>query len=135
MDDNSIKEIIALLREKKGLSQTELANRIGIDRNTYRNLEKGDTRILSPHIEAIAKELGTTTEHLLLGTDLEEERKLSLNDIDARETELVSIVRNMYSEKISMLEKEVADLKELVEILKSRIYDKDLIISMLRKNS
>lgn len=135
MDDNSIKEIIALLREKKGLSQTELANRIGIDRNTYRNLEKGDTRILSPHIEAIAKELGTTTEHLLLGTDLEDERKLSLNDIDARETELVSIVRNMYSEKISMLEKEVADLKELVEILKSRIYDKDLIISMLRKNS
>lgn len=131
MDDNSIKQIMGALREKQGLSQLEMADRIGVDRNTYRNIEKGTTKIICPHLESIAEALGTSTEHLLLGYDPND---ISLEEASRAQSKLHEM-EALYNSNIEKLEREIKALHEMIEILKEQLRDKDMIISMLRKNS
>ena len=67
MDNNSVKENIARIRKASGISQTEMAERLGMSRTAYRNLEKGDTRLISETMEKIAAVLDRTPEELVLG--------------------------------------------------------------------
>lgn len=67
IDDSSIKHTIYFRRRMLGISQDEMASRLGIDRNTYGNLETGKTRIINRHMHAIAEQLGSSLEELLLG--------------------------------------------------------------------
>ena len=67
MDNASIKENIYRKRNEEGISQDEMARRLGIVRNTYRKIERGPVRLLSEHIDGIAEVLGTTPEELVLG--------------------------------------------------------------------
>ena len=58
--------IIKRLREQKGLSQVELAKKIGVSKQTLYKYEKGIvTNIPSDKIEALAKALETTPEVLM----------------------------------------------------------------------
>ena len=41
MDNNSIKQNILKIRMEHNMSQTKMADALGIARNTYRKLEKG----------------------------------------------------------------------------------------------
>ena len=50
MDNASIKENIFRIRTEKGLSQDEMARKLGVVRNTYRKIEKGDIRLISGHV-------------------------------------------------------------------------------------
>ena len=50
MDNASIKENIFRRRTERGLSQDEMARQLGVVRNTYRKIEKGDIRLISEHI-------------------------------------------------------------------------------------
>ena len=67
MDDKHIKTTIRSYREARRISQIEMAERLGIDRNTYRNIEHGRTRLLSVHLPRIAQELGVSVDELCLG--------------------------------------------------------------------
>lgn len=67
IDDNSIKHTIFLRRRMLGISQDEMASRLGLDRNTYGNLETGKTRMINRHLQAVAGQLGISLEELLLG--------------------------------------------------------------------
>lgn len=59
-------KIIKLLREQKGFSQVELADKIGVSKQTLYKYEKGIvTNIPSDKIESLAKALGTTPEVLM----------------------------------------------------------------------
>lgn len=59
-------KIIKRLREQKGFSQVELADKIGVSKQTLYKYEKGIvTNIPSDKIEALAKVLGTTPEVLM----------------------------------------------------------------------
>jgi transcriptional regulator with XRE-family HTH domain len=58
---------IRSVREAIGLSQDELAKRIGLSRPSMVNVEAGNQRLMLHSIESIAKALGTTVRHLLKG--------------------------------------------------------------------
>jgi transcriptional regulator with XRE-family HTH domain len=53
--------------EQAGISQAELARRIGISKNAMNAIEAGDTDPRASRIVAIAQELGVSTDALLLG--------------------------------------------------------------------
>lgn len=53
-------------RERVGLSQIELARRIGLSKNAMNSIETGDTDPRASRIVAIARELGISTDTLLL---------------------------------------------------------------------
>ena len=67
MDNASIKENIFRIRTEKGLSQDEMARKLGVVRNTYRKIEKGDIRLISGHVSELAEIFGISEEELILG--------------------------------------------------------------------
>lgn len=58
---------MVMIRASLGLTQQELAARIGLERASVANIETGRQRILLHDIENIATALGTTPKHLLRG--------------------------------------------------------------------
>ena len=52
MDNASIKENIFRIRTEKGLSQDEMARKLGVVRNTYRKIEKGAETPSPPPLRA-----------------------------------------------------------------------------------
>ena len=54
-------------RERVGLSQIELARRIGLSKNAMNSIEAGDADPRASRIVAIAQVLGVSTDALLLG--------------------------------------------------------------------
>lgn len=133
MDDNSIKGNISALREESDISQTEMAIRLGIDRNTYRKIEKGETRLLNGRVADIARELGVSTEKLVLGYDP------AGPGIDSRVEDYKEAFRQReqalvenYEHKLEELRREIKGLRELSDTLKEQVKDKNAIISFLR---
>jgi len=51
---------VKAIRGKRGLSQGELAKRIGATRSHVANLENGHRKLTPLHVDRIAKALGTT---------------------------------------------------------------------------
>lgn len=58
---------IRMIREMLGLSQDDLAKRVGLTRVSVTNTEIGRQRLLLDGIERYATALGTTPKHLLKG--------------------------------------------------------------------
>lgn len=56
---------IRLLRERKGLSQVQLAKMVNIDNSTICKIEKGETESSIPTLRKIAVALGVTLTDLL----------------------------------------------------------------------
>lgn len=60
-----MKEKIKALRKKKGLTQEELAKRLGIGRTTVTLWERGDNRPNIDLLMPLAKALGVKADYLL----------------------------------------------------------------------
>ena len=58
---------IRMIRETLGLSQDDLAKRVGYKRVSITNIEIGRQRLLLNTVEQFARALGTTPKHLMKG--------------------------------------------------------------------
>jgi transcriptional regulator with XRE-family HTH domain len=58
---------IRLIREAIGMTQDELAKRIGVERTSVTNVEAGRQRVLLDGVEDYARALGTNPRHLMRG--------------------------------------------------------------------
>lgn len=137
MDNGSIKENIARKRIELGITQEEMARRLGIVRNSYRNIERGSAAIVSEHLAQIASALGTTSEELVLGY-----RPINgageLAEIRTKyETSNKTIV-NEYESRIAALEEKVAILESsnrtLRELAASRAQIIDFMMAEKKKS-
>lgn len=101
---SSIGERVRQLREDRGLSQAELARRIGIKQPSLWLIEKGETRTVKVStLEALCEALSTTKEFLLRGDDCHDSPE-SL-ELSAMESELIHILRTLPPDRrISLLE-------------------------------
>lgn len=80
MNDEEIKARIRRKREDAGLSQDQVAKKLGKSRNAYRNIECGPTNIKIELLREIAKTLGCSVEDLLGGYDLSAVKEQPLSD-------------------------------------------------------
>lgn len=122
MDNSSIKNNICKIRKARKLTQEDMALQLGISLTAYRDLEKGNTSLLSGHIHRIASFLDMPTEELVLGYRPSQMENGSLQE-----------VQQEYSGKISILERRIADLEKLVNSHEETIASKNEIISMLKR--
>ena len=133
MDNNSVKENIARIRKASGISQTEMAERLGMSRTAYRNLEKGDTRLISETMEKIAAVLDRTPEELVLG--YEPSAKDSRRVADIRNEYVSMQIEMKHQEEIAALKTQISLLTDHVASLKEAVRTKEEMISMLKRKS
>ena len=74
-----LKERLRELREKKGVSQAEVAKHLGIERANYTAYESGASRPVR-HMEKLAAYFGVSVDYLLGLTDVPQQRKLDLEE-------------------------------------------------------
>jgi hypothetical protein len=134
IDDNKIKEHIYQNRESKGISQKEMAEKLGLDRTTYRSIEKGKTKLLNSHIYEIAEHLNISTEELVLGYFPDSESCATLEEYKTDMEEKIRKINSDHEKQVFALNKEIDNLKALNKELSARIKDKEDIIRLL-KNS
>lgn len=58
---------VRAMREAIGITQDDLAKRIGLTRTSVVNIESGKQRVLLHHVDAFAKAFGTSPKHLMKG--------------------------------------------------------------------
>ena len=122
MDNSSIKDNIRKIRKARRLTQEEIPLQLGMSLTAYRDLEKGNTSIINSNLHKIASLLDTPTEEIVLGY-----RPSQIEGANLKE------VQQEYSDRISVLERRIADLEKLACSLEETIRSKNEIISMLKK--
>ena len=103
---------IRMLREKKGISQKEVALKLGVNQSAYSKMEACEERISVENCEKIAKAIGVTISDIL-----DFEGKYSF--IEKKNTDIISDLKN----ERELLLAEVAELKKDNRIL-IRLLDK-----------
>lgn len=122
MDNLTIKDNLRKIRKERKLTQEEMAGMLDISLTAYRDLEKGSTNIINGKILKIAEFLDTSAEELVLGYRPSQESGRQLQDVQAE-----------YGERITSLQRRIADLEDLILSLKESLKTKNEIIAMLRK--
>lgn len=129
MDSKSVCDRIISERNKLGLTQEEMAQRVGISANSYRELEKGKTAIFNKRIIDISEIFGITPEELLLGyPSPSEEVRHKLEEAEKEFNRKISDIESRY--KLSL-----AEIEGELNILKATIQNKEKIIGILKEKS
>lgn len=137
MTDDGIKSFIKLKRTEKAITKTAMAAMLGIDRNTYHNIEEGKTRILNVHIARISEILGLDVVDLVNGyTGAEYPERQEMTDIIGKYESRLRDEKNQHEDEIAALKSRIAHLEEILEMQRRQLRDKEDIINLLksRKN-
>lgn len=121
MDNKTVKENIYRIRKEKKITQQQMAERLGMSRNSYRRIESGDTVLVNDHIVQIADLLEMSPDELLLGDSASDGRKI------------LDEMRVGYAQEISDRNRTISSLEERIRLLEDLVRTKDEIITMLKK--
>ncbi|MBR0239586.1 MAG: helix-turn-helix transcriptional regulator [Bacteroidales bacterium] len=131
--DKTIKANLAARRKQENLTQAALAEKVNIDRNTYRNIESGATIMINPHLPAICRELHCTIEELLLGYDPSSpDTNPHLSDIKAAYGNRFDRTLEEARKQNEQLQVEVDSQAERIRVLENIIQDKTDLIGFLK---
>ena len=133
MDNKSVKENISRIRRRQGLSQEEMAERMGISRTAYRHIEHGPTRLISDSIGKAAEILGVSAEEILLGYVPEKEVSNEISEMKVRYGSRLRELESGHADELNRIKAHIGLMSELVSSLQENLRTKDEIISMLRK--
>lgn len=110
------------IRELKNLTQEYMAEKLDISQAAYSKLEKGTTKISQDKLEKIAEVLEVNPEDI---TNFDNQKILNSynNSIIGNNSNYndVNIIRQLYEDKIALLEKLLSKAEEEIEILKKNI--------------
>lgn len=116
MVDEFFHNNIRKAREEAGLSQTELAESIGVVRSTINDLECGRTNLFNKNIPLIAERLGISIEQLICGTRPER----NLEDSFTR-TERENALREEFERRITTLQEQLDSEKRVSDTLQKSL--------------
>ncbi|MBR3012568.1 MAG: helix-turn-helix transcriptional regulator [Bacteroidales bacterium] len=133
MDNESIKKNIMKLRLEHNLSQGDMADALGVARNTYRSVEKGNTRMISDTVLEVAKWAGITPEEVVLGFKPDEAISQRLKDARAQFNDRVKGLTEEYEARLDGLRKEIDLLKDLIKEKDDNIRNLKSLVALLEK--
>ncbi|MEN6619117.1 MAG: helix-turn-helix domain-containing protein [Rikenellaceae bacterium] len=127
MENKLIK--LKIQKERRGLGYTQeyMAQSLGISTNSYRQIETGNTVLISNRIFDIARILKTTPEELLVGVTLQADQNSKIEEVE-----------NFYKEKIAKTESDNkisrVELEAEIQRLKAALESKESIIGVLKES-
>ena len=130
MDESLLREKIRKARKDLGLSQEAMADKLGLDRNTYGNIERGKTRLVYDHLDSILEILGLSLSELITGYDTPENSgDAALQDIKASYDGRIKGMVEEYEKKLGEDRAAIRDLRARISELEEMVRDKSEIIS------
>lgn len=97
MDRTAFADRISMLRVKKGLSQQQLAQQLGVKRSIISYYESGDRLPSLDVLIEMSRVFNVTTDYLLKGKD--SERIISVSDLSEKDIEVVMTMVNALRDK------------------------------------
>ena len=107
-------------RVSAGLSQEEMARRIGVGRTTYINFETGQTNLLSKNLPKTAAVLGVSVEELLFGPRPDREMLDQLTSWEVTKQQLVDGYEeslHKLREELEAAQRKIAEQEKTIESL------------------
>ena len=98
-------------REQAGFSQQEMAEELGVGRNTYVNFESGRSRLFNPLLARMAERLGMSVEELLFGPRPDEQLLRDSAALDEWRRSLVA----EYEQRIAALQERLDAAGQIIE--------------------
>lgn len=132
--DHIIKENLARLRKLTGMSQIDFAKAVGIEPNTYWNLEKGKTTIVNENLDLLADYYKVSVEKLILGYEpLDMDSDPRLEEFKKEYGQRKELEADHLLKENIRLKAELEHQKDIIEILKTTIEDKTQIINFQKR--
>ena len=133
--DQQIKTNITRLRTKLHLTQADVAERVGLSRQCYRNIEIGRTQLVHTSLDGIARALGSSPEGLILGfdpLDLDSDPRLE----SFKNTSILknNVEREYSQREIDRLLAENFQLREKISYMKQAMDAKDQLIDFMKRD-
>lgn len=133
MDKVTVSDNIKSVRLKLGLTINQMAEHLGMTRQSYSKLEKGNINYFSPHIEEVARLGNVSPEELVLGYEPHPEPTRLLGETrEAFDRQRKSLI-DEYEERINLLNQEIAYLKQIIENDKETIDSLQLSTGLLKQ--
>jgi transcriptional regulator with XRE-family HTH domain len=127
----SVHEKIRLIRETKGLTQEQLAEKLKMSPSAYGDIERGSSDIKLSRLEKIAESLDVKLSEIF---ELNEKGALTIiNSLNpdnqskiyigssASELEKQLAINELQIEKIAMKDREIDNLREIIALLKREL--------------
>lgn len=133
MDNISVKKNITAIRKQLGLTQQEMADRMGISRNAYRRIESGETALVNDYLLRIASILDKTADELVLGYTPPENYGRTLEDLREKYYQEGIEKEKKSREAIASLQQTVMAQEKRIALLEDLVKTKEEIIVMLKK--
>lgn len=131
MNKTMIKKNISDVRNSLKLTQAEMAEKIGISRQAYINLENGKTSPINKQISKMAEECGITEEKILFGVSHAEMEASQLREAeDLREK--LQLIEQENNNKITELKDKLDVLTQLVFSERQHVKTQEMLISEQR---
>lgn len=125
MNNKAIKWNIRHARKTLNLTQSELAFRMGISRQSYINIESGNTAIINPNISKMSEATGLPEEMILFGMSRKELSEEQITERNALQEQIETLKNDHKAEidglmaKVNLLEERHKQDKMLIETLTS----------------
>lgn len=133
MNNDSVKKNLESIRVSNNLSQEEMAVVLGVTRNTYRNIEKGKTKLISDTVMKVAEWADMTPEEVVLGYAPVEDRENVLRETRDRLNGRIKTLTDEYESKLERQRSEIELLKELIKEKENNIRTLKSWIAFLEK--
>jgi transcriptional regulator with XRE-family HTH domain len=126
-------EKIHFMRKFKGLSQEDIAEKLGISANGYGKIERGETDVQWSRLQKIAEILDMSVKDLVslsdktfvnlnLGRDQNNNMASEQTNCEIKyELEKANLLIEQKDKEIILLREQIAQLKEMIELMKQKI--------------
>lgn len=135
MNNDTVKKNLETIRLSNKLSQEDMANALGITRNTYRNIEKGKTKLISDTIMRVAEWAEISPEEVVLGYAPVKDRDSVLKETRERLNRRIKTLTDEYEAKLERQRSEIELLKELIKEKNDNIRSLKSWIAILEKKT
>lgn len=137
MDNRTIKQNIAAFRKRLGMTQEQMAELIHISTTAYRDLEKGNTVILSEKIIDMAARTGFSVEEIIQEKPFRTEEVGCLENAQKEYGSQNGDIRQEVErlrQEAEHFRQEADYLRQINQLQSQIISDKDDIIKMLKRS-
>ena len=131
MDEITIRENLKKARISSGLTQSEMAERIGISVTAYQKIESGRTRILNPNFSKCADILGVSLSELVNGFIAVRDAEAVIADVRESYGLKMRVQETGYLNELQSKDREIGRLQEIIKDKQETIATQKLLIEQL----